>query len=136
MKPVMFYVQGMCAGARLYGHVGKHVSLESVSSEVGSCATLGNKTNLQEEERDLPLRTEFHEVCTLDGRLREEDAIVRDNANGHSVKSRKSCNERCAVQSLEFVEPRPINKACNHLPDIEGFLQVTWHNATQLHGIV
>ena len=59
---------------------------------------------LQEDERDAPQVAELDEVSRLEGRLRKQDAVVRDEANEVAVEPREAGDERRAVARLEFVE--------------------------------
>ena len=73
---------------------------------------------------------------SLDGRLGEEDAVVRDDADGHAVQPGKARDERRAVQGLELVKARAVDDARDDLPHVKGFLQVARNDSAELHGVV
>ena len=51
----------------------------------GTARTRKTRTYLQEEERDFPLGAELDKVCTLDSRFGEENPVVGDDANRHTM---------------------------------------------------
>jgi hypothetical protein len=53
-------------------------------------------------------------------RLREEDAVVGDDADRHAVEVREAGDERRAVACLELVEARAVDDPRDHLADVVG----------------
>eukprot|EP00754_Rhynchopus_humris_P044418 Rhum_TRINITY_DN4142_c0_g1::Rhum_TRINITY_DN4142_c0_g1_i1::g.13123::m.13123 len=75
---------------------------------------------LDEQKRNTALRAQLDEVRGLHRRLREEHAVVRDNADLATVQAAEAAHDRVAVQLLELIEARAVEDARNDLPDVEG----------------
>ncbi len=91
---------------------------------------------LQEDQRDLALAAQLDEMRAFQRALREQDAVVGDDADGNAVDVREAGDERRAVARLELVEAGAIDDAGDHLADVVGGVQVGRHDAREFVGIV
>ena len=73
---------------------------------------------LQEEQRDAPQVAQLDEVRALERRLREEHAVVGDDADQEPVQAREAGHERRAVALLELVEPRAVHEPRDDLAHV------------------
>ena len=69
-------------------------------------------------------------------RLREEDAVVRDDADGVALDAREAADERRAVTRLEFVELAAIDDARDDLAHVERRARARRHHAVDFLRIV
>lgn len=83
---------------------------------------------LQEDDRDVPLAAELHEVRGLQRRFGEEHAVVRDDPDALPVQSAEPGHNRVPVPFLEFVEPAPVHEACDHLTGREKTHKIHRHS--------
>ena len=65
-------------------------------------------------------------------RLREQDAVVRDNSDGISINVGESTNECCAVELLEFVKLGCVDDTRDDLPNIIGKTKFARHDAVYI----
>ena len=75
-------------------------------------------------------------MCGLERRLREQDAVVRDDADQVSVEPRKSRHERRAIPRLELVEPRAIHNSRDDFAHIVRSSDVGIDDAIQVGGVI
>ncbi len=73
---------------------------------------------LQEDERDAAEVAELDEVRRLERRLREEHAVVGDDADQEAVEPGEAGDERRAVALLELVEARAVDQPREDLADL------------------
>src|SRR5687767_14858364 len=91
---------------------------------------------LQEEERDAPEAAQLDKVCRLQRRLAEEDAVVGDDADEESVDTSEARDQRRRVPLLEFVEPRTVDDARDHLAYVIGLAQIEIDDAVDFRRVV
>src|SRR5947208_2779771 len=75
---------------------------------------------LQEHARHLALAAQLDEVRALVGALREQDAVVGDDAHRHALDPREAAHQRRAVARLELLEFRAVDDAGDDLAHVEG----------------
>jgi hypothetical protein len=63
-------------------------------------------------------------VGALERAFAEEDAVVRDDADGVAHYPGEAADQRRAVARLELVEAGAIDEACDDLADVERVLEV------------
>ena len=90
---------------------------------------------LQEQQRDATLAAQLDEVGALQRRLREQDAVVADDADRHPPQPRKSRHQRGAVQRLELVEARAVDQPGDDLANVVLLAQVSRHQPLELGAI-
>ena len=73
---------------------------------------------LQEDERHAAQVAELDEVRRLERRLREQHAVVGDDADEQAVQAREAGDERRAVALLELVEARAVDEPRDDLADV------------------
>ena len=91
---------------------------------------------LQVDQRRAGLVTELDELRCLQRGIREEHAIVAEDADREAVDMRVAGDQRRAIVALELLEARAIYKPRNHLTDLEWLARVGGYDAQQLIGIV
>ena len=91
---------------------------------------------MQEKERHIDLVAQLNELRGLLGRLREERAVVAQNADRVAMDGRPAGDQRRAVERLEFLEPRTIHDARNHLAHVEGLPQIARHHTQEVFSAV
>jgi hypothetical protein len=91
---------------------------------------------LQEDQRDLALAAQLDEVRALVGALREQDAVVGDDAHGHAFDVGKAGDQGGAVAGLELVELGAVDQAGDHLAHVEGLARVGGDHAVELGLVV
>ena len=87
---------------------------------------------LQEDKRDLPLRTKLNKVGALHRALAEQYAIVCYDTDWVAIKLSKAGNQRGTITLLEFVETRTVKHACQDVVHVEGFLVIDRNDAVEL----
>ena len=70
----------------------------------------------------------------LQRRLREQDAVVRDDADQKSIDARESGDKRRTVARLELVELRTVDEACDHFVHVVGPANVGIDDAVEIVG--
>ena len=73
---------------------------------------------LQEDERDAAQVAQLDEVRRLQRRLREQHAVVGDDADEEAVEPGEAGDERRAVALLELVEARAVDEPRDDLADV------------------
>src|SRR5438876_935163 len=73
---------------------------------------------LEEEERHAALAGERDEVRALQRGLREEHAVVGEDADLVAVQAGEAGDQRRAVERLELVEAAAVDQTRNHLPNL------------------
>ncbi|ENN86135.1 hypothetical protein RHSP_33009 [Rhizobium freirei PRF 81] len=91
---------------------------------------------LQEDERNFALRAKFDEMRAFQRRLREEHAVIGDDANGNAVDMGEAADQRRAVARLEFIEAGAVHHAGYDFAHIIGRAQVGRNDAEDFFGIV
>ena len=91
---------------------------------------------LQEQERDAALRAQLDEVRALLRRLREQDAVVGDDADRIAVDAREARDERRAVARLELVQRRRVDDARDDLAHVVRLARVVGDDAVDLLRVV
>ena len=84
---------------------------------------------LQEHQRHLPLVAQLDEVRRFEGRLAEEDAVVRDDPDPKPHDPAETADERLAVEGLELGEPRAVHEPPDDLPHVVRRPGVVRHDA-------
>jgi hypothetical protein len=108
------------------GHLGGRDGRDELGAVLGDAARLVFRAHheagdvLQEEKRDLALAAQLDEVRALQGALREQDAVVGDNAHRHAVKARKAGDQRLAIELLELVKFRAVHQTRDHFAHVKG----------------
>ncbi len=82
------------------------------------------------------LRGELDEVRPLQGRLREEDAVVGQDRDRISHQPGEAADERLAVERLELLHLRAVHDPPDHLAHVVGPARVGRDDAVQLGGVV
>jgi hypothetical protein len=91
---------------------------------------------LQEHQRDTALAAELDEVRALERGLREQDAVVGDQADRIAVEPGEAADQGRAVERLELVELAGIDQTRDDLARVVGLLQVGRHDAVELGRVV
>ena len=91
---------------------------------------------LQEHQGDAALGAELDEMRALQRRLREQDAVVGDDADGIAVEVGEAADQRGAVELLELVELAAVDEPRDHLAHVIGLAGVGGDDAVELPGIV
>jgi hypothetical protein len=71
-------------------------------------------------------------MCALLRRLREEDAVVREDADGKPFDSGEPADEGLAVESLELVKAAAVDDPGDHLARVERLPVVVGNQAVEL----
>jgi len=87
---------------------------------------------LQEDDWDLSLRAQLHEMSALLSALREKHTVVGDDADRVTVEVTETCNQSFAVELLELMESRAVQKSAEDHVHVEFALVVNWDNTVQL----
>ena len=87
---------------------------------------------LQKHQRDFALAAEFDEVCALQRRFAEQNAVVGDDADGHSFDVRKAAHQRRAEAGFEFVQLTAIDNAGDDFAHIKRLARIGWNDSIQL----
>jgi hypothetical protein len=90
---------------------------------------------LQEDERCLALPAQLDEMGCLECALREEDAVVGNDARGITHDMGKAAHEGCAVEFFEFVEAAAIDDAGNDFTYIVAPAAIAWDDAIEFAGV-
>ena len=123
------------------GHLGAGDGHDELGAVLGDPAVLVRLADheagdvLQEDERDLALAGQLHEVRALERRLREEDAVVGDDRHGIAPDVREAAHERVAVERLELGEARAVDDPRDHLAHVERRALVGGDDAGELLGV-
>ena len=91
---------------------------------------------LKKDERDAAEIAELDEMRRLERGLREEHAVVGDDADEQPVQAGEPRDERGAVPLLELVEARSVDEAREDLADLVGMSRVGVDDAVDLAGVV
>src|SRR5690606_8102084 len=91
---------------------------------------------LEEEEGEAAPIADLDEVRALERRLREQNAIVREDADRPPLDARERADERRAVALLELVDLRAVDDAREELADVVLPAHVLRHDAVELLGRV
>src|SRR5690606_10856630 len=89
---------------------------------------------LQEYQRDAAPVAQLDEVRAFLRGFREQDAIVRDDADRVSVQVRETAHQGRTVQRLELLELRTIHQPRDNFPDVVGETEIARNDAVQLLG--
>src|SRR6185436_4600091 len=87
---------------------------------------------LQKHERDAPLIADLDEVRRLERRLREEDAVVRQDPDLVAEDAREAGDDRRGVALLELLEARAIDDAGDDFAHVVGAADVARDHAVEL----
>ena len=79
---------------------------------------------LQEQQRHAALAGELDEVRALQRRLREQDAVVREDRDRVAEDAGEAAHERVAVQRLELVQHGAVDQPRDHLADVVRLAEV------------
>ena len=79
---------------------------------------------------------ELDEVRDLERRLREQDAVVRDDADQVPVEAREAGHDRSGVALLELVEPRAVHDPGDDLAHVVRHADVGVDDAVELARVV
>ena len=79
-----------------------------------------------------PLRAELDEVRALQRRLREEHAVVGDDADRIAQQAREAGDQRRAVAGLELVELAAVDDARDDLAHVVGLADVGVDDAVEV----
>ena len=91
---------------------------------------------LQEDQRHAPLAAQLDEVGALERRLREQDAVIGDDADRVAVEPGEAGDQRRAVARLELLQHRAVDDARDHLAHLERLARVGRDQAVQLARVV
>jgi hypothetical protein len=108
---------------------------------LGDAAALGIRAHheagdvLQEQDRHAALVAELDEVRALQRGLREQHAVVGQDADRQALYVAEAAHQGGAVQRLELVEFAAIDQAGDDLALIEGARQIGTDDARDLGGV-
>ncbi len=91
---------------------------------------------LQEDQRDGALAAQFDEMRALDRGLAEQHAVAGDDPDRAAFDMGEARHQRLAEARLEFVQPRAVDDARDHLADVVGGTQVGGDHAENLLGVI
>ena len=123
---------------RQLGHPGARDRVHHLRAVLGDATGLVLATHhepgdvLQEDQRDLALVAQFDEVRALQRRLREQDAVVRDDPDRVSPEMGEPGHERRAVLGLELVEEARVHETRDHFAHVVGRARVGRHDAVEV----
>ena len=78
----------------------------------------------QKHKRDTTLRAKLDEMCRLQGRRREQNPIIRDDADWVAVYRGEARYDRGPILALELAEARAIDDARDDIAHVEGLAHV------------
>ena len=91
---------------------------------------------LQENQWGTALRAKFDKMRALLRGLGKEHAIIGDNPHRTAHHMGKASDQGFAKTGFEFVKPRAVNQARDHLADVIGGAQIGGHDADNLGGVI
>mmetsp|Transcript_30667 Transcript_30667/g.88944 ORF Transcript_30667/g.88944 Transcript_30667/m.88944 type:complete len:361 (+) Transcript_30667:104-1186(+) len=91
---------------------------------------------LQKQQGHTALVAQLHEVGALLRGFAEEDAVVRDDADGVAVDVRETADQRGAITRLELVQPGTVHDAGDDLAGVEGLRVVLGDEPEELRRVV
>src|SRR4029450_2602958 len=100
------------------GAGGRHHELRAVTRDASSLVLRPDHEAgdvLEVDERNAALGRQLDEVRALLRGLREEHAVVGEDADREALDPREAADERLAVELLELVEPAPVDDAADQL---------------------
>src|ERR1700733_15590360 len=73
-------------------------------------------------------------MSTLERALREQNAVIGDDADKIAPDAREARDQGFAVERLELVEFAAVDDTRDHLAHVIGFAAVGWYDAVKLLG--
>ena len=121
-------------GAAGHHRVARHArvgdGIDELCRILGDAVALGFRADheagdvLQEQDRHVALVAQLDEMRALQRRIREQHAVVGDDADRKAVDMGEAANERGAIERLEFVELAAVDEARDDLALVERLLQI------------
>ena len=90
----------------------------------------------KKQQRNPAPGAHLDEMRGLEGRLGEENAVVRDDAHQEPGQAGDAADEGGAVAGLEFLEARPVHQPRDDFAHVVGLAQVAREHAVDLFRVV
>ena len=87
---------------------------------------------MQKQQRHAALAAQFDEMRRFQRALREQDAVIAENADRDAVDMGEAGHQRRAVERLELVEFGRIDQPRDHLAHVVLLFKVGRHDAVEL----
>jgi hypothetical protein len=134
-------VAGAVRGAHddgVLGHVGRRHGRDHLGAGLGDPGLLGGAPDHEtghighEQQRDVALAAQINEVRRLHRAVREQHALVGQDADLVAMDARKAGQQGVAVHRLEFLKPAVVDKARQNLARVGRNLGVAADDAVNL----
>src|SRR5438105_1882490 len=80
----------------------------------------------------MALRAKLDEVRALQGGLRKQDAVARDDSHLMSHPVGEAAGERLAIPRFELMESAAVHQSCNDLPHLKALAGIAGDETVQV----